>query len=253
MICNWAHVAGQRWQDRLARWFDGSGCDVWVMRKETREPSDYALFWNRERAKIRGFTEIYDNWMSYYERERIEAISTGLITMRRTSRRSNWLRADDVPEKSFGSIGDDIARGFETYDWLETMRDDRALLDARLKVGPDIRFEQQLQAGEQGWQIVGGQLRRTKGLAYSGDVDPDTADLFIKCDGKRRIGELIADLAARRNVDPESIIPAYVAVVRRLVSRGFLLPIPSNDEGPKQFHGSITDETHEQLVISSLV
>ena len=32
IICNWAEFKGQDWRERLKTWFEGSGCDVWVMR-----------------------------------------------------------------------------------------------------------------------------------------------------------------------------------------------------------------------------
>ncbi len=203
------------------------------MRKETREPSDYTMFWNRKKPGDGAFAQVYDNWMAYFAREGIEAISTGLLTMRRSSLRSNWFRAEDGPEKSYGLIGDDILRGFEAYDLLERDGDDRAFLNSRLSLGPDVRLEQRLEPSAKAWRVVDAQLHRTRGLGYSGKVDPDTAELLLKCNGERQVGELLNDVAARRNVSLESILHAYLPVLRRLVSRGFLRPTSSINGTPK--------------------
>ena len=32
MLCEWAQMSGQPWEERIAEWLDGSGCDVWVMK-----------------------------------------------------------------------------------------------------------------------------------------------------------------------------------------------------------------------------
>ena len=43
LLCNWIQVAGQDWQERLASWFEGTGCDVWVLHSHSEEVADYAL------------------------------------------------------------------------------------------------------------------------------------------------------------------------------------------------------------------
>jgi hypothetical protein len=72
----------------------------------------------------------FNQWMAYYTQEQIEAIGFGLITMRRTSRQSNWFRCERLPEVP-DACGNAIAQKFGLTDFLETHRDDRALLDAR--------------------------------------------------------------------------------------------------------------------------
>src|SRR5262249_35646274 len=83
---NWANAAGQSWQESLAAWFDGSGCDVLVWGAETQDASDYATNWiqQTEPGQLDRFPALYDAWMSYYDREGIEAVTYGLITLRRS-------------------------------------------------------------------------------------------------------------------------------------------------------------------------
>ena len=235
IMCNWAHVEGQKWQDRLAHWFQGTGCDAWVMRSATRSLSDYTLHWNEGREHQPGFAQLYQEWMSYYRRQRIEAISTGLITMRRSPGRSNWFHAEDGPKMVSGPVGDDIVRGFQLFDFLQVNREDHTLLSTQLRVAPDVRLEQQYEpAAQGGWQVTKGHLCRTRGLAFSGSIDPDAAILVASCNGQQRVGDLLSGLAARRNVSMESILPAYLTVVRRLIGRGFLVPAGCDEQSAGQ-------------------
>jgi len=226
ILCNWAHVKGQDWKDRLAEWFGDTGCDAWVMRSDTLESDAYAAKWIRhtERDDPDRFDRRFAEWVAYYDRERIEAISGGLITMRRVSGRANWFRADDGPEKMLGPAGEFVARGFELRDFLEQTRDDATLLGARLRVSPDARFEQCMKPCPEGWQVIESELRLARGLAYSGHVDPYMARMIARCDGRHPLDELVDGLASDVGKDKGEITSACLEIVRRLIEQGFLLP-----------------------------
>jgi len=226
ILCNWAHIEGEDWQQRLAGWFERTGCDAWVMRTDTLDAPDYALKWIRhtERDDTEGFAERLDEWTAYYRRERIEAVSGGLITMRRRSGAANWFRADDGPEKMLGPAGEGIAEGFELRDFLEDNHDDNVLLGRRLRISPDARLRQAFEPSPEGWLPIESQLELSRGLAYSGAVDPYMAQLIARCDGQHRLGELLVELARSAGKEPSELAPTLLDVVRRLIERGFLLP-----------------------------
>lgn len=226
ILCNWVHHAGQDWQTRLAGWFEGTGCDAWVMQSDTLDAAGYASKWIRhtEQDDVEQFAHRYQVWMDYYQRERIEAISGGLITMRRRSGAANWFRADETPERMLGPAGDSILRGFEFRDFIEATRDDRLLLDQRLTVAPELRLQQHLKPAADGWSVVDGQIQLTSGLAYVGEVDLTMVELIGRCDGRRRLGELLRELAIRLGHDPDVMIPPCLPLLRHVIERGFLLP-----------------------------
>ena len=226
ILCNWAHIAGQDWRERLAGWFAGTGCDAWAMRSETFEAGSYACNWLRhtERDDPKLFLQFFEAWMAYYERERIEAISGGLITLRRRSGGRNWFRADDAPDKMLGPAGDAVLQSFELHDFLEAAQADEGLLRRRLRVSPDVRWEQRLEPTPEGWSLAESELRLTRGLTYSGRVDPFVARLVARCDGERELGALLEEMAIALGKDAASVAPACLDIVRRLVERGFLLP-----------------------------
>ena len=166
--------------------------------------------------------------MAYFEREQVEAIGVGVISMRRSSDRRSGFRADDAPEKIFGPIGDDIQRAFEAFNFLEMVRDDRELLNARLRIDPHVRLRQELATSDEGWQSTGAQLCRTRGLGYTSEVDATMANLLQHCNGTRTVGELLEEMASRRNVSSQSLASEYLAVLRPLIARGLLLPQAAN-------------------------
>jgi hypothetical protein len=151
-------------------------------------------------------------------------VSAGVITMRRSSGHPNWYRAEDAPEKMLGPCGDSIIRGFELRYFLEGLNDDSGLLDASLKVSPDVRLERHSEPSPEGWLDVSTHLRFARGLAYSGAIDPYVANLVVRCDGRRPLRDLLAEMAAALGRRPVEVAPAFCTVVRGLIERGFLLP-----------------------------
>jgi methylase of polypeptide subunit release factors len=224
LLCNWAHVAGQDWKVRLGGWFEGIGCDAWVLHFRTEDAAAYASarIAETEEDPDRAARQ-FEEWMAYYARERIEAVGFGLITLRRSTRPAHWFRCDTAPEVR-GPCGESVVRGFELRDFLEVNRDDRALLDARLRPAPELRWEQELVLSADGWSAVQSRLRMAEGLAYAGNADPDVVDFVARCQGGQRVGDLIRDLVAPAGEEPDRLIPARLRVVRRLVELGCLLP-----------------------------
>ncbi len=123
-----------------------------------------------------------------------------------------------------GQYGEFIVRGFDLRDFLETMKDDSMLLNTQLRVSPDVRMERQYVPSSEGWVEAAAQLHLTRGLAYSGSLDPHVASMVIGCDGQRRLNDLLADMAVSLGVDPLNITKHFCSIVRKLIERGFLLP-----------------------------
>jgi len=226
ILCNWAHVAGEDWRARLAAWFADTGCDAWVLRSETRDAATYASNWIRhtEGDDPERFRQRFDSWMSYYEEQRIEAMSAGVVTMRRRSGKHNWFRADEAPEKMLGPCGDDVLRAFAARDFLESLGADHHLLGAVLRASPEVRLEQEADPTGEAWRPRTWRLRLARGLAYSGNVDPLVADVVARCDGRRSLGAALAETASSLGMDAGPLETACVEVARRLVEQGFLLP-----------------------------
>lgn len=227
ILGNWIEYANQDWRERLAGWFEGSGCDVWVMRNQTRDAATYAATWIRhtEKHKKENFTQRFDQWMAYYEGESIDAIGGGLITMHRTSEHKNWFRAEDGLDTMFGPCGDQIVRGFDLRDFLENVPDDGELMRTCFRLSPDVRLVQLSRPSNEGWKEVSAEVRHERGFTHhKGTIDPYIEHFLIECDGIRELGVLADKLAVSLSADHGKIKSAVCDIVRNLVERGFLLP-----------------------------
>ena len=226
MACEWVHRAGEDWKARLSEWFEGSGCDAWVLRTDSHSASEYARIWIRdtEHETEEASSRLYEEWTSYYENRDVEGISTGLIAMRRTGGRRHWMRFEDLPAGTSGPVGAWVAAGFELRDYLDSVRGDEALLAAKLRVSPAVRLEEIGEPAGGAWRVTSARIRLDAGLRYSSPVDLRLAGLVARCDGARTVGELLRELAAATGSDLRRITPNCLSLVRELVERGFLLP-----------------------------
>ncbi|MBI4241704.1 MAG: methyltransferase [Candidatus Rokubacteria bacterium] len=224
MIFEWAQVQGQAWQERVAEWFEGTGCDVWLLKNYTQEPGWYAQIRLREtpfrsqEADAAG----YDEWMTYYRGRRVEAMHGGLVAMRRRSG-PNWLRIEELPESLHPPFGQSILRGFEARDFLEAHPSDEGLLACRLKVAGEVRLDQEYRWSEGHWRTVAIRLRLAEGLPRAMGLDGDVAQFLARFDGTRTVREVIRTLASEVAVDPARVQAESLAVVRHMVERGILL------------------------------
>jgi len=92
ILCRWIEPEGEDWRDRLPIWFDRGGCDVWVLKNDSLATGAYAEKWiaDTEPHPPEG---LFERWMEFYTAERIAAIHSGAIAMRR-SEGDNWMRID---------------------------------------------------------------------------------------------------------------------------------------------------------------
>ena len=109
---------GRSWKSDLEEWFEGLGCDVLALVDRTDDVSDYAMTWilSTESKDATLVSQLYEIWMDYFERERIEAVSYLLVTLRRSVGGPTWIQIDDPPCRIAGPCGDELVRFFESRD-----------------------------------------------------------------------------------------------------------------------------------------
>lgn len=226
ILCNWAEQAGKDWKERLADWFSGTGCDAWAMRSETQDIETYASTWIRhtELHDTAEFESRFEQWISYYEGKGINAVSAGVITMRRTDRHTAWFRADDSPRSMIGPAGDAVLKKFDLCSFLDTVRDDTALLATRLVLSPDVALEHRRKHSPEGWKDTAITLSLERGFNYSGQIDYVVEHILTACDGQRQLADVLDSTAALPDMDRNSVKQSFCAIIRRLVEHGFLMP-----------------------------
>lgn len=233
LLFQWVEVEGQDWRDRLGAWFDASGCDVWVMKNESLSPDAYAEKWiaDTEPRPAVGVARLFEQWMEFYEAERITAIHSGAVAMRLRDG-NKWLRMDDGPERARSPFGEAVLKAFALGDYLQNI-DDSTLLDQCLRVSPDVHLIQRADWSEGEWRPDAGQLRFHRELEYIANVDQYISKLVARCNGDRTVAELIDELASQTGMAADRLRPACLQLVRGLVERGFLLPVQARTaKGP---------------------
>ena len=215
LLANWLHVEGEDGDARVQSWF-GPDVDGWVVQRELVGPEDYVTAWLRDTDEGTGFDELYDRWLDWFAVRQVEAVAFGVLALRRGSGR---VHLDDVPQAVAPAWGDEVEAWFARQDALG-----RGLLASRWRLRDDVRLHSVARQTEDGWYAEAQVLQQERGLRWSGGVDVYGATLLAGCDGTRRLGDLLAVLAASAGISEAEAAEQVLPVVQRLVEQGFLVP-----------------------------
>jgi methylase of polypeptide subunit release factors len=227
MLCEWAQVSGQPWEERIAEWLKDSGCDAWVMKGLTQYPEEYAQNRISETAPNTGRDQdLYDGYMSYYRRHQVEAIHDGMIVMRRRSG-SNWARIEEVPNTTMtGELGEMVLATFAAHDLLLNVESDERLLAVKIKLASPVRLEQVCSSAGGRWRADSVTLRLARGFPFTMKIQPLVAEFLATCDGTRTAGQAIQALALSVDAPMDTVKHECLAILRRLIERGFIEVTP---------------------------
>jgi hypothetical protein len=224
MLAGWPHLRGAVWQDLVAEWFEGTGCDGMALRVETLAPETYATNWIRESGITDPdlFRSTFDRWMAYYRELDIDALSMGVVIMRPSRSSRPWVRALDAPGELRGPAGDQVEALFAAQDFLHRS-DDAAVLAARVRCSLDVLVRQDLVREPGGWATSSARVQVTRGLTWGSDIDHHGIGLLGRADGTLTVRELLAPIAEATGEQLDAIVEPSLRVVRSLIERGFLL------------------------------
>ena len=223
MLCEWAQVAGQPWEERIAEWLEDTGCDAWVMKGLTQDPAEYAQHRIREISQEpTNDAELYAGYMNYYRQRGVEAIHDGLIVLRRRNG-ANWVRIEEVPKTPTGDLGELILSTFAAHDLVREMEGDEQLLAIRPKLAPHVRLEQICVQGGGQWRAESLTLRLVSGFPFHLTVQPLVAEFLATCDGTRTAEEAIQGFAVTANAPLETVRSECLTMIRKLIERGFIV------------------------------
>jgi methylase of polypeptide subunit release factors len=218
LLANWVHVAGEPWQDRLAGWLAGSGCDAWVWQREIVDPARYAALWLADAGErgSPGYEHRYDRWLEWFAAAGVEAVGFGLVTLHRSGAADPTVRIEDVPQQVEEPVGPHVGAWFDRLDALRGAD----LPAVCFRRAPGLLLEQVAEPGPEGWVVTGQRLRQPGGLRRTAEVDDAVAALVAGCDGSRPLGELAAVLQLAYGVDATEV----GALTAGLAEQGFLVP-----------------------------
>lgn len=222
MLCEWAQLSDQPWEERIAEWLQGTGCDAWVMKGLTQDPEEYAQHRIRETSLDPSQDAAqYAAYMSYYRQRRVEAIHDGLIVMRRRDG-NNFIRIEEVPQTPSGQLGEMILATFAAHDLLREHGSDAELLAMRPRLAQNVLLEQFCRPADGAWHSEALKLRMTSGFPFQVDVQPLVANFLAACDGSRSLRSAIHQFAAQTGAPLDKVQPECMNMVRTLIERGFI-------------------------------
>lgn len=222
MLCEWAQIQGQSWEERLAEWLTGTGCDAWVMKGLTQDPEEYAQHRISETQEDPSHdAAAYQGYMEYYRRRGVQAIHDGLVVMRRRQG-DNFIRMEEVPPTPSGDLSQLILSTFSAHDLLRNHDSDEKLLGMRPRLAPAVRLEQICRPGEGGWSAESLVLRLTNGFPFHMDLQPLVANFLVNCDGTRTAGQAIQAFACNADAPLETVQTECLGMLKKLIERGFM-------------------------------
>ena len=216
VLANWAHVAGQPWQERIAGWLHDSGCDAWVVQREVADPAEYVELWLKDAGLYGGpeYRQRYDVWLSWFAEQRIEGIGFGWINLHRTDRDHPDVRAEEWPFEVEQPLGPEVAA------WVRrTDGDPGDFLDRRLVVRADVRQETVGTPGAADPEVV--LLRQQRGMRRARQVDTATAAAVGACDGELTLGAILDAVAQVLDQPADQIRERLRNTIRELAVDGF--------------------------------
>ena len=182
-ICEWVEFEGQDWQERLTGWFQGNGCDAWILTANRQLPSTYAR--GRLRETTSDETELaarQDQWEQAFRDRNVKAIHGGFIFLRRRQG-SNWFDVTQIAKAVDRPIGDAISQGFENRDLVFRKDNDQALLESRLSVANGLRQVANSHWEDHSWHPDSITLHLDKGLPVTIGVDDQIRSLIETFNG----------------------------------------------------------------------
>jgi len=222
MLCEWPEIEGQPWEERLAEWFQGTGCDAIVWEGATYDPIPYV----QARLPIATAStgkeadcQRFDEWVEYYRSRKVKALHAGFLTMRRRPGQ-NWVHFERVVADVTKPSGQAILERFAVRDQPLS---EEELLKSRPQVTEGTQLRQVMEFHDRQWRLSPKvHMVQTSGLQLMHDLTPDVAEFVSRMDGKAPLGELVGTVARDAPVPREKVQAECISLVKRLIDRGFV-------------------------------
>ena len=221
VLANWAHLEGTPWDERLAGWLVGTGCDAHVVQRETLDPCEYVELWLADAglAGTEGYAARYAEWLNYFSTCGIEAVGMGWLTLHRTGHRDPAVRIEDWPYAVEQPIGPAFAAELAAVDQVRRLSDADAL-DRHWRLAGDIIEETQGVPGLGDPQHI--VLRQLRGFRRARTVDTATAAILGACDGDLSLAQIVGSVAQLLDVAEPVLRSQTLTMLDDLVVEGYL-------------------------------
>ena len=224
ILANWVVRPGHSEVDAPTAWVTGLDCDSLILHHDTLDPLAYAQRWML--APAGGSAEAYeatlDRWLAYYAREGAAGIASGAIILRRIGQptRRSRTRAFRMPRRPVDG-GDHVERMLRALGRFDGPGDPH-LADATFALVEPHDLEQRLTFEDGRYQAGEAMLRLARSAGVEARVPADLLEALFLVDGRRRLGDILDEVATTRDVSSPGLRIHGLPVFLSLFERGYL-------------------------------
>lgn len=223
MLCEWVEVEGERWDERIAAWFDGTGCDGWVLRNAATPPTHYVI---QRSGDMMGSANdnTFTDWLEYFSQNAVQAVDSGVLVARRRDG-DNWVQCQSITaEKGFGdTAGTAITESIAACDFLDLCKDDDSLLEACVTISPNARLTQHFDRTDDSWRGRSAHLALDSDLPGEAEVDMPILAFLNQLGGETTLREAFADFGNKVGAQPDELAAQLLPALRTMLARGLLV------------------------------
>ena len=194
LLVSWLAESEDEPDAHVREWLAESGCDAWILGLSGSDPLDHAAGWI-EAADNAAYDAAIDEWVRYFEDLGAAWISEGGVVMHRRSGARHLVRADPVDEDELEFASDQIERVFSAFAALA--EDGDAVLDARLRLVEEVRFDQEL---DYTGAVTSTLLVLDEGTCPDFELELDTADVLIELGEGTTLARAVRSVAKREQL-----------------------------------------------------
>lgn len=220
VLANWADTREASWEDRLAEWVRGTGCDLWVVEREHLDVYSYIEMWLTD-AGLSGdpiWLDRYAEWLNYFDAQGITGVGLGWIMVRKSGSAEPSVHMESWPYTIAQPVGAALSAGWTARDVAGL--DDDELLARTFTVDPSVVQEATGRPGAADPSHV--VLRQTAGLCRALAVDAAVGGVIGACDGELPLGVLIGAVAGLLDQPVDELEAAILPRLREAIEQGFI-------------------------------
>jgi methylase of polypeptide subunit release factors len=193
VLVSWLAASEDDPDEHVHEWLEGNGCDAWIIGLAGSDPVDHAAGWNDHlSADPDAYAAEIDEWTSYFAALGASWISEGGVVMHKRAGDRHIVRADGVDEDELEFASDQIDRVFTALAAIA--RDGDAVLDGRLRLVEETRFDQEL---DRTGTVTSTLLVLDEGTCTDWELTVEEADVLVALDGATTLDQAVARVARR--------------------------------------------------------
>lgn len=219
LLTNWA-ITGVPWEERLASWVAGSGCDLFAIERERLDRFAYIEMWLAD-AGLSGRPEwepTYRRWLDYFSRLGIDEVGMGWILLTKAGREVPEVRCESWPHAVAQPVGSVFAAHAGAIDAAHLPTADLLSLTPHL-AGVVAETTGQPGAADPEYLV----LRQRTGLLRGMHLTTVTGAVLGALDGDLTVGQTISAVAHLLGRSAEEVAAEAIPAVRQALAEQYLI------------------------------